>query len=229
MFKFLCVVMLMLMLASCVPNAVEIPNTANPIQNVDNPGTTLNTSRSNDAPEWIETDINGVDLGVWVPGGWQYDDTAGLTLVEHMGSIDTGAPASGISIYFFVPELDGIVDQNRNHANLAYAALRQVARSPELIGGAQVSSPVQVKWGEVDAAYYTFTAPSDVQGWVIAFAVPNDDKILVTNITAPQADLNRLQDILPALLNDLRINRERLGEDAADLSALLTVEEREAG
>lgn len=228
--KFFCVVMLAFFLSSCAQSTVDIQDNANSIQNVENTGTTLNVNHPQDAPEWIETDINGVDLGVWLPPGWQYDDTGGLTLVEHMMSIDTDTPAQMITLYFFVPELDGILDRNQAHDNLAYAALHEVAESPDLIGAAEVTRPVKATWGEVDAAYYTYTAPDRVQGWVLAFTVPNDDQIVVANVTAPQREISRLRDMLPLLLNDLRVNRLRLGDSLpTNLSDLLIGEAREAG
>lgn len=228
--KFLCVVMLTFFVTSCTQSTVDIPNTANPIQNVGNTGTTLNVNRSRNAPEWIVADINGVDLGVWLPAGWQYDVTGGLTLIEHMGSIDTGAPAQTITLYFFVPELDGILGRDEEHDNLAYAALNEVAGSRDRIGSAEVTRPVEASWGEVEAAYYTYTAPQDMRGWVLAFTVPNDDQILVANVTAPQTEIIRLRAILPPLLNDLRVNRVRLGDSLpAELSDLLLGEQREAG
>lgn len=230
MLKFLCIGMLIILLASCTQSTVDIPNTANPIQNVENPGTTLNAERSQDAPEWIETDINGVALGVWLPPGWQYDDTGGLTLIEHMSSIDTGVPTETITVYFFVPELDQLLNSDQVHDNLAYAALHEVTHSPEHTGAAEVTQPVQATWDELDAAYYTYTAPDGVRGWVLAFAVPDDDKIVVANVTAPQSEINRLHAILAPLFRDLRINRQRLGDSLpSELPDILIGEEREAG
>ncbi len=228
--KFLSAVMLAFLLASCAPSTVEIPNTANPIQNVENSGTTLNVNRPLDAPEWIETDINGVDVGVWLPAGWHYDDTSGLTLIERMSSVETGAPANGIIFYFFVPELDGILDVSSEHDNLAYAALHEVSRTPALTGSAEITRPVKLTWGEVHAAYYTYTAPGDARGWVIAFAVPDHDQILVANITAPHGEISRLRNLVSPIFSDLRINRERLGAPlSAEIEALLDAEAREAG
>jgi hypothetical protein len=230
MLKFLCVVVLLFPLASCTQSTVDIPNTANPIQNVENPGTTLNIERSQDAPEWIETNIKSVVLGVWLPPGWHYDDTGGLTLIERMSSIDTDVPAETITFYFFVPDLDRLLDQNQAHDNLAYAALNEASHNPEHIGAAEVTQPVQATWGDINAAYYTYTAPDGIRGWVLAFAVPSDDQIVVANVTAPQNEVSRLRDILPPLLSDLRINRERLGDHLpADLPDILIGEEREAG
>jgi hypothetical protein len=230
MLKYACAMLLVLLLASCAQDTVENSNTPSTIRNVDNPGTVLNTNRLSDAPEWIETEINGVDLGVWLPAGWQYDDTAGLTLVERMGSIEAPSATDGIMIYFFVPELASLIDENAEHDNLAYAALHEVSRSPDLTGAAELTRPVKLKWGEMDAAYYTYSAPDAVQGLVLAFAVPSNTQIVVANITAPDGELPRVVEVMPEILNDLRINSQRLGEGAMnDLMALLDAPPREAG
>jgi hypothetical protein len=230
MLKYLWIAGLALMLVSCSPIVAEIPNTTNPIQNVDNRGTTLVNSRPSSAPEWVEASLQGIDVGVWLPAGWQYDDTGGLTLVEHMSSIHTGEPTHSIMVYFFVPALENLVDASEDHDNLAYAALHQVSLSPSLTGAAEVTPPVRLLWGEIDAAYYAYSAPQEVCGWVLAFAVPDETRILVANITAPRREVARLAEILPPMLSDLRINRQRLGEGAVqELSSMISGLEREAG
>jgi hypothetical protein len=201
-----------LFLAACT----EVPaNSVTPeaiIENVDN--ASIRPAPAADVPQWVETEMQGIDIGMWLPPGWQADTRGGLTLVEHMGSFSTGTPTAGIMVYMFVPNLAELGSSADSHSNLAYSSLLRVVQSPEHTHGATVSVPVSFRWGTHDAAYYLFSAKNDVRGMVVAVAIPNSQRIIVANITAPAAEIERLRDLLPQLLGDMRLNRVRLDSDA---------------
>lgn len=200
-------VLLIVLLTACTEIPAAPPVTESNIQNVAIPSTRL---AAVDSPRWVETEMSGVKIGAWLPVGWQADTTGGLTMVEHMGSLHSGEVATGITVRIFVPEVEALVADAGDHENLAFAVLESVAISPELTDGAQVSEPVAFRWNDHHAAYYLFAAPDDVDGLVVALAMADEHKIVVANIAAPRAEMQRLQAVLPQLIGELQINRQRL-------------------
>ena len=167
---------------------------------------------SDSVPEWVETEVNGVEIGMWLPPGWQVDTLRGLSVVEHMGSIRTDEPARGIVLYVFVPDLDQLLPNVSESDNLAYAALEQVAASPEHTNGAHVSRPVAFEWKGYPAAYYLYTTRDRMYGLVLALVAARQRAIVVTNVTAPAEDIDRLRSVLPQMLKDLHIDRQQLDD-----------------
>src|SRR5664279_3980218 len=56
-------------------------------------------------PRWLETEMNGVTLGMWWPEGWESDQSDGLVLAEHIVSA-RGTVEGGMLVYCFVPTVD---------------------------------------------------------------------------------------------------------------------------
>jgi hypothetical protein len=155
----------------------------------------------------------GIEIGAWLPVGWQVDTTGGLMMVEHMGTLAGSETEMGITVRIFVPESAVLTNMRSEHENLAYAVLEYVAMSPELMGGARTTVPTPFVWNEHHAAYYLFDAPDAVQGLVVALALVDSGKIVVVNITAPHSEAGRLRTVVPDLLGDLRVDRQRLNAE----------------
>jgi hypothetical protein len=213
MLKFVFVALLMVMLAACT-QADTSPSSAEPvIINVDNPSVRPQPDTS--MPRLIEQELESVRVGVWLPPGWQADesDARALTLVESMGSLDTDEPASGIRLSLFIPDLGAILPDANAHDNIAHAALSTVVASREQVGGATTSAPEALAWDDHAAAYYLFSSETGEHGIVIGLALPEDTPTLaVINISAPEPDSARIEAMLPTLLGDLSIGTYTLDE-----------------
>jgi hypothetical protein len=153
-----------------------------------------------------------------MPPGWQVDTTNGLMMVEHMTPLQGGEMSHGITFRVFVPDVDALISSEVAHENLAHAVLDAVTKRSNLTQGAHVSEPVAFDVDNHSAAYYLFASPDDIYGLVLALAMDSERKIVVVNAAAPRSETERLRELLPVLLSDLRINRQRL--TAALLEAL---------
>ena len=71
---------------------------------------------------WLETQMNGVSLGIWTPDGWETDLSEGLVLAEHAVSA-RGKVEGGMLIYCFVPPMDEF-EVSADDANYAWAVLK---------------------------------------------------------------------------------------------------------
>jgi hypothetical protein len=70
-----------------------------------------------------------------------------------------------------------------------------------------VSEPVGFSWDGRDAAYYLLTNQDEVKTIVIAVEVNRDeDQLVVCNVSMPASEEARVRDMLPEVLNGLRIN-----------------------
>ncbi|MDX2137404.1 MAG: hypothetical protein SF123_04865 [Chloroflexota bacterium] len=219
MLKFVFVALLVVMLAACT-QADTSPSSVEPvIINVDNPS--VRPQPDSNMPRLIEQELEGVRVGVWLPPGWQADesDARALTLVESMGSLDTDEPASGVRLSLFVPDLGAILPDVNRHDNIAHAALTAVVASREQVGGATTSAPQALEWEGRVAAYYLFSSETGEHGIVIGLALTDETPTLaVINISAPEPDSSRIEAMLPTLLGDLSIGGYTL--DATFINAL---------
>ncbi|MBI1259683.1 MAG: hypothetical protein GC204_19625 [Chloroflexi bacterium] len=156
-------------------------------------------------PKWLETQMNGVSLGLWQPVGWEADSSRGLVVAEPTVS-NNGLMAGGLLIYCFVPPTDEF-HIGSGDSNNAWTVLNQVVKMPSHIGhDVAVSQPVGFDWGAYPAAYYLLTSGDGMRVFVIAMAVPNVRKIVVCNLSIPAAQASRLRESLPHLLDGLTIN-----------------------
>ncbi len=206
-----------LSLAACAQAPTAPPPESSAIRNLENVSE-RSLAVSTTAPEWVETEIDGVQVGMWLPPGWQADTARGLSVVEHMGSIQANEPARGITLYVFVPNLDQLLTSPTESENLAYAALQRVAASPQHTEGARLSSPVAFEWKGHPAAYYLYTTHDRMHGLVLAVTTSRQQAIVVANVAAPADERERLRTMLPEILKDLHIDRQRI--DDALLAAL---------
>ncbi|MCA9903056.1 MAG: hypothetical protein KC547_04290 [Anaerolineae bacterium] len=217
MIKHLPVIFVVVLLtASCgqiTPTASPVPSTTPDA--AENPQTPAHTD---EPAKWVETQIGNFDIGAWVPANWEADTTNGLTMVEHMGSIRSGRPSSGITIYIFVPDISEIVQDTETSDNLAYAMLEHVSGSPEHMQGVEISPTEAFNWGAHEAAYYLYTygegKHEGLHGMVLA--VTHGREIIVINVMAPRAESARIRSVIPHILQGLSINHEHLSDASPD-------------
>lgn len=174
---------------------------------------------------FVEVDLNGVTVGVWIPAGWIADVQDGLIMSEHMPRLDDDTyPMRGMMVYFFVPELDRFTippEMTTDH-NMAQIILEQVLQTPDLIGDAAMSDPTAFVWGAHKSAYYLLTGTDHTYTMVLAIALPDQQHLLVCNISAPPDYRTReggLRATIPAILDGLTVDGIEL--EGADLNDLL--------
>ena len=156
-------------------------------------------------PRWLETQMNGVSLGLWRPAGWETDLSQGLVIAEHT-VVRNGIIESGLLIYCFVPVLDEF-HITPSDVNYAWAVLAQVVTMPNHTGSdVAVSRPAGFSWDHYPAAYYLLTSGDGVRALVIALVVPNTQEVVVCNVSVPVAQVSRIRSLTPQLLDGLSIN-----------------------
>jgi hypothetical protein len=153
----------------------------------------------------MQTQMNGITLGLWRPVGWAADSSHGLVMAEPT-DLNNPNVASGLLIYCFVPSLDEFYIA-ASDANYAWSVLDQVVKMPSHIGhDAAVSPPVGFDWDDVPAAYYLLTSGDGMRVLVVALVVPNAQQVVVCNMSVPAAQADRIRASIVPLLNGLTIN-----------------------
>lgn len=214
----LLVIVLGLVLAACqfatiTPSPTERPPVT--IDRAETPEITRPIATSE--PRWVETQVDGVMLGLMMPAGWAADTTDGLIMAEHMNALYTGTSMAGMLVYVFVPSLDRFTLPTDENANVALAVLQQVVRMPHEIGhDVAASEPAPFIWSDHDAAYYLLNSGDGIKTIVLAIALPDVDKLVVCNISVPADQVDRIRQALPEVLDGLTINGHRLSGEALD-------------
>lgn len=177
--------------------------------------TSTETIPNSSEPQWLETQMNGVSLGMWKPRGWETDVSDGLVLAEHTIST-SGSIESGMLIYVFVPPVDDF-HVAAGDSNFAWAVLNQVVKMPSHTGNdVSFSQPASFEWDAHDAAYYLLTTGDGVRAVVLALALPGESKVVVCNISVPMAQADRIRAMIPRILDGLTINGMALDGTALD-------------
>ena len=163
-------------------------------------------SDSGQDSQWLQTEINGVSLGMWTPGGWETDLSDGLALAEHTVSTNSMIEG-GMLINVFVPPIDEF-DIGEDDDNVAWAVLQQVVKMPSHIGSdAAISDPAGFDWDQYGAAYYLMSSGDGIKALVLALAFSKTPpKVIVCNVSVPSSQANRIRAMLPTLLDGLTIN-----------------------
>lgn len=165
------------------------------------------------APEWIETETGGVTIGMWRLAGWEANTTDGIVLAEHR-TLPGEERVGGLLTYVFVPRLESETVQIIGPArgNYALAVLNAVVANPNQ--GIEVSQPTQFKWDEFDAAYYLLSSGDGVRAIVLAIALPENNQLVVCNVSAPSMTANEIRTRLPEIFQGMTINGETIGGEA---------------
>lgn len=201
-----------LILTACQPfaSAETVTTTIEPAEFVDTPidtpviQSTEDPSSAAEAPDWVETVMNGVRLGMWKPADWEIDQSQGLVLAERNYS-PQGIVVGGMLINCFVPLVDefGVTE---DQSNFALAVLARVVNMPSHTHDVTVSQPVGFTWGEHRAAYYLMATGTGMRAMVLAIALPDESKVVACNVSVTMSQAQRIRAMLPQLLDGLTVD-----------------------
>lgn len=164
---------------------------------------------------WVETEVNGVSLGIWSPEGWDSDLSDGLVIAEHIVSPNS-TDGGGMLIYCFVPSVDGF-HLDVSDKNYAWTFLKQVVKMPSHTGhDVAMSDPEGFTWEMFPASYYLLSTGDGFRALVLAVALPGRVKIVVCNVSVPAAQGARIRASLPQLLDGFTVNGTALHGAALD-------------
>ena len=199
----------------------QVTSPASPIPSADETTDAITQSDAlqEETPRWIETQISDLEVGAWLPPKWQADTTNGLTMVEHMGSIHSGQPSRGITMYIFVPDIRDLISELDASDNLAYKVLERVAGSPEHVHGIEIGPPIAFTWGARDAAYYLYTygGPDHEQFHGVVLAVTHGREVVAMSVMAPGTESARIRSAIPQILQGMSINKQHLSDAFPDI------------
>jgi hypothetical protein len=165
---------------------------------------------------WIETETNGVRIGMWMPDDWISDTRGGLMLAEPTLSTDREGLEVAVVVNLFVPPLDyfDIDTAEGRDENLALVILNQVVNMPSAIGDNVVTTtPAPFAWNGHDAAYYLLTVHDGTKTIVIAVEI-SADKLVMCNVSMPDDEARRVRELLPELLEGFTVNEEEMSGEA---------------
>lgn len=168
---------------------------------------------------WLEVEVEGVNLGLWLPDEWFADYTDGLLIADKGAVLNGSTPVLGMVVYFFVPPLETFdLSPDITHGNLASHVLDQVVTMPQMLGASAVSTPVAFLWGDHPAAYYLLTSDIGTKTLVLAVSVPGTNQLIVCNISLPSnMDAEHLiRDALPWLFEGMTLNGTALNASVFD-------------
>lgn len=208
-----------LFMTACQPSATV--ETLEPIEAVDTPTVQITEDPGAEAlspPGWVETEMNGVSLGMWKPAGWETDQSDGLVLAEHIVS-SHGKIESGMLIYCFVPSVDEFDLTEADASNFALAVLGKVVKMPSHTGyDVAVSEPVGFTWGDHQAAYYLLATGAGMRALVLALSLPDERQVVACNVSIAAQYADRIRALLPQLLDGFTVEDRVL--DGAPLDVL---------
>ena len=180
-----------------------------PDENTVHPASTPDTT-------WIETETNGVRIGIWMPGDWILDTHGGLMIAEPTPSTDSEGVDLTVVVNLFVPRLDYFVVPPGDEENVALSVLDQVVDMPSAIGDNVVTTePAAFDWDGHDAAYYLLTAHDGARTIVIAFEVA--DRLVMCNVSMSDGETHRVREMLPLLLDGIKVNGEEMSGEALNI------------
>src|SRR5688572_4328051 len=171
------------------------------------PNTPETTATTETIAHWEQVAVNGVQLAIEIPRGWDVQRTGdGLLIAEYFSTIESGVMAKGMQIHLFVHSLDGFRLPDSNNTNVAWAVLEQIIDKPEYIGNALVSAPTGFEWDGHDAAYYLLNNNDGNLSVLVAVALLSPKRLVVCNFSSPTQQADGIRAMLPQILSSLTIN-----------------------
>jgi hypothetical protein len=165
------------------------------------------TVTSETIAHWEQVSVNGIQLAIEIPRGWDVQRTDdGLLIAEYFSTIESGVTAKGMQIHLFVKSLDGFKLPASSDANVAWAVLEQIIDKPEYIGNALVSAPAGFEWDGHDAAYYLLNNNDGNLSVLVAVALLSPKRLIVCNFSSPTQQASGIRAMLPQILSSLTIN-----------------------
>jgi hypothetical protein len=157
--------------------------------------------------DWEQIEVNGVQLGIEIPYGWEVHQTdVGLLIAEHFATMESGTANEGMEIYLFVHSLDYLEIPTSDNDNVAWAALEQISKKRDYIGDALVSAPMGFQWDGHDAAYYLLNDNDVNFAILVAVALKTPRRLVVCRFSSPAAQASGIRLMLPEILSTLTIN-----------------------
>lgn len=161
-------------------------------------------------PETIQFQLDEIAIQVLRPPGWNdFQEESSLLLVEQ--SSDADDQLAGIAMHIWASEVEDDVSATT-------AALERILRQFVSRAEAATSQPAAFTWDGHDAAYYLLNSGDGHITLVIGIHLPEHDRLLAVNISAPADQSNRLRLMLPQLFNGFTIDGKKVSTDG--LSAL---------
>lgn len=195
-------------LAACQSQPYPLPTTSqNPASEIQPDGIAATPSE-----RVLQTAINGNELIVTHPAGWETLATAnGVILSENGSSIQNTGSLDGMLVYIFLPEDATIPESDpfATNTNHALNMLREVIRLPSYIGEAQVMDPVPFGWGQHEAAYYTLNSGNERLTLLLAVTLP-PETLVVYNVTVPADEADTMREELPGVIRRVSVNGQTL-------------------
>lgn len=211
----------MMALAACEARlstspTAAIPETPAPEGSAVSSSVTNAISTEEPTSRWLETEMNGVTLGLWQPINWETDMSDGLVLAEHTVAPNQAAE-EGILVHCFVPPTEEFRNPHPDE-NYAWQFLDWVVKMPNHTGwDVTMSDPEGFTWDGHNAAYYLMTTGDGVRGIVLAVALPNQHQIVACNVSASMSEAHRIRASLPQLMNGLMVGGSTLTSVALDV------------
>jgi hypothetical protein len=174
------------------------------------------TVTTENVAQWEQVAVNGVQLAIEIPHGWDVQRTGdGLLIAEYFSTIEAGTMPKGMQIHLFVHSLDGFKLPDSHDTNVAWAVLEQIIDKPEYIGNASVSAPTGFEWDGHDAAYYLLNNNDGNLSVLVAVALLSPKRLVVCNFSSPAQQADGIRAMLPQILSSLTIDGVRM-----DIAAL---------
>ncbi|MBZ0281289.1 MAG: hypothetical protein K8L97_11155 [Anaerolineae bacterium] len=207
--------MLLMLLCMAITAACQSPPTASETP-ILAPTLTPGPTRSAE-PTTIESTLNGVEVSVEVPAGWEWRKTdEGLLVAERIPSMEWGSTLLGVQAYFFVRALNEFEIAEGEEHNIAWVVLKQIIEMPKYIGKSSVSEPYGFTWDGHDAAYYLLNNGNGNVTILMAITLHTDGKLVICNVSSPSNKADSIRVSLPHLLGSLSIDGVRMNAEAVN-------------
>jgi len=168
---------------------------------------------------WLETEADGVRLGLWKPAGWAADTRDGLILAERVRPAPN-SPSElphGVVVNFFFPELSHF-ETGSDPSNHAVSVMEQALALPNVVEGTiGYTSPQGFDWHGHEAAYYLLCGSGAVRTVVIGVFLPDRHKLLVINVSMVDSQVDEVRASLPTLFAGFMIDGIEMGGAALDI------------
>lgn len=186
------------------------------VTSIPSPAPTATATEVVPADNYVETEANGVRLGIDIPVGWKVykpqRGQGGLMISEHY---EAGQMMMGMQVHLFVYSISKFTIPPDDD-NVALSVLNQISAQPDYVGGGTVSDPEGFDWDGHDAAYYLLNNGDGNVTMLVAVSIDNPPRLVVCNISSPDNRAEGIRVLLPHLFSSLTINGETMSLDAVN-------------
>ncbi len=209
MHRYLWLLALLLALGAC-----QAEPQSSGLSGAEHPVVFITTPETNTEERGIALSSEGFNVHMSKPAQWESFTTEyGVVLGEAFGSVASGGQLEGVMAYIFAtPVTDFVLPTSDNgQKNIAYHIQKQIVTNTEYIGNARVGAPTPFEWDGYQASYYLLHDPElNINTMVIGVYVPDSALLFTCSVSAPVEQAERIRQMLPTLMRDLRINGHTL-------------------